>query len=189
MVVYLFVLGESRLALGFLLAFLGLLRIDEVLTIQCKQVHITSSNWAILSFPDSKGAKLKGDPETVIIRDRLVVGVLSKLLSKFGPDEYLVGQTYRRATLFLKNSAAHYGLVNSRVTSHCFRRGGATWHFGLFGSYDRTASHGRWASVRSARKYIDSAIAELTLSRLPRWGVLRLEDATPLLEHYLSTSF
>ena len=53
-------------------------------------------------FPGLQGIETEGEPETVIIRDRLVVGVLSKLLSKFGLDEYLVGQTYRRATLFLK---------------------------------------------------------------------------------------
>ena len=150
MVIYLFVLNEPRLALGFLFGFLGLLRIEEILGLQFKHVHITRSRWAILSFPDSKGSKLKGEPETVIIKDRLVVGALSKLLDKSGPEDFVVGQTYRRASILVKENAAHYGLVNSRVTSYGLRRGGATWHFCLHGSYDRTTSHGRWAYIRSA---------------------------------------
>ena len=189
MVCYLFVVNEPRLALGFLLGFLGLLRIEEILGIKCKQIVITRSGWAILSFPDSKGSKLKGEPETVIVKDRLAVQALSKILSQSDPDEFLVGQTYRRATLFYKQSAAHFGLIDSRVTSHGLRRGGATWHFCTHGSYDCTASHGRWASIKSARTYIDRAVAELTLSKLPKWGVRRLDNAVPLLEQFLRTSF
>ena len=96
---YLFVVDEPRIALGFLVGFLGLLRIEEILGLQFKHVHITRTNWAILSFPDCKGSKLKGEPETVIIKDRLAVGALSKLLKKSGPDDFLVGQTYRRASI------------------------------------------------------------------------------------------
>ena len=124
------------------------------------------------------------------MKDRLVVQALNIILSKSNPDDFLVGQTYRRATIFFyKQSAAHFGLINSQVTSHGMRRGGATWHFCTHGSYDRTASHGRWASLKSARTYIDRAVAELTLSKLPKWGRLRLDNALPLLEHFLSTSF
>ena len=115
----------------FLLWYLGLLRIEEVLSLQLKQVKITRSCLAVLSFPESKGSKLKGEPETVIIKDRLVVMVLNKLLSCGEPNDFVVGQTYRRATALLKSAVAHFGLVNSRVTSHGLRRGSATWHFSV----------------------------------------------------------
>ena len=49
-VVFLFVIDEPGLAVGYLLGFLGLLRIDEILSLTAKQIQLTSSGWAILIF-------------------------------------------------------------------------------------------------------------------------------------------
>ena len=188
MVCYLFVINEPGLALGFLLGFLSLLRIDEILSLSAKQIQLTSSGWAILIFTESKGAKLKGEPETVVVKDAGVVSALSRWIAASHRDQQLCSCSYRKASSLLKDAARHFGLVSRRVTSHGLRRGGATWHFSLYGSYDRTAGHGRWRSVPSARKYIDQAVSELHESGLPVWGKERLADCLPLWDHFLSSA-
>ena len=52
-------------------------------------------------------------------------------------------------------------LPTSKLTPYSLRRGGATWHFQQYGSLSRTTVHGRWADERTARIYIDGALAQL----------------------------
>ena len=150
---------------------------------------MSSSGCAIRIFTDSKCAKLKGEPETVIIKDDGIVAALRKWTATAHPEQRLINCTYRWAPILLKEAALHFGLKSRRVTSHGLRRGGATWHFHLFGSYDRTAGHGRWRSVLSARRYIDLAVSELHESGLPPWGRERLVDCLPMLRQLLHDSF
>ena len=55
--------------------------------------------------------------------------------------------------------------------------GGASWHFKLHGSFDRTVEHGRWASVGSARIYINEAAAEEAALGACDKGKRRIQDA------------
>ena len=78
------------------------------------------------------------------------------------------------------------GLKHPHLTSHGIRRGGATWFFGKTQSYDLTQEHGRWASIKSAKAYINAATAEAGAASLPEWGEKRKLKAVQCLPHLLS---
>jgi hypothetical protein len=67
--------GQPRLAGAFLICFAGLLRLGEVMHLAVKDVKFLSPQAAMLLLPDSKGAKLKGQTESVMIRDRTLVSI------------------------------------------------------------------------------------------------------------------
>ena len=67
--------------------------------------------------------------------------------------------------------------------------GGASWHFQLHGLYDRTVEHGRWASVKSARIYINEAAAEEAAVAAGEKGKLRLKDGSVLCKSLLQRAF
>ena len=77
------------------------------------------------------------------------------------------------------------GVRSEAFTPHDLRRGGATWHFGLFSSYDRTQEHGRWSHQRTARQYIDEALAEVGLGGLSAPAIERVDRAARCLSTYL----
>ena len=70
-----------------------------------------------------------------------------------------------------------------------FGGGGASWHFGLHGSFDRIVEHGRWASVGSARTYINEAAAEEAAISATDEGKRRLRDAVGLCMDLLRREF
>ena len=46
------------------------------------------------------------------------------------------------------------------MTPHSLRRGGATWHFKRCQHIDVVRSLGRWSQARTAKLYIDEALAD-----------------------------
>ena len=59
-------------------------------------------------------------------------------------------------------------LDDQRLTLYSWRRGGASADFRSHGSMETTLLRGRWASVRTARLYVQDAVAEATtLALLP----------------------
>ena len=77
--------------------------------------------------------------------------------------------------------AASFGLVHPNLTPCCLGRGGATWHFSTYHSYDATQAAGRWASLKPARGYIDQAMMDQAGSGLPGGGKARLRKAASCL--------
>ena len=73
-----------------------------------------------------------------------------------------------------------FRLARPKPTPHGIRRGGASWHFQLYGSFDRTVEHGRWASVGSARVYINEAAAEEAARGACETGQRRIGDAVKM---------
>ena len=141
-----------------------------------------------LILRDTKGARLRNvEFETVTLRDPFVIQILLKLkengrvrLFNRKPGDFY--QRYRDAVLF-------FSLVHPKPTPHGIRRGGASWHFGLHGSFDRTVEHGRWASVGSARTYIKEAAAEEAAISATDEGKRRLRDAVSLCTDLLRREF
>ena len=86
----------------------------------------------------------------------------------------------------LKAVARRMGLVHTRLTPYTFRRGGATWWFRATGSFDKVAVQGRWAQVRTARLYIDSALAEEGQWKVSKEGQALAKDAAQMLQQFLS---
>ena len=111
-----------------------------------------------------------GDPKrSVVIRILLKCKKegRTRLFNKKPSDFY---KRYRQAVSF-------FNLKHPKPTPHGIRRGGASWHFKLHGSFDRTVEHGRWASVGSARIYINEAAAEESALGSCDQGKRRIADA------------
>ena len=88
-----------------------------------------------------------------------------------------------------KDAVSCFRLSHPKPTPHGIRRGGASWHFKVHGSYDRIVEHGRWASVKSARTYINEAAAEESALSSCEKGRLRLKDGAELCRPLLRRSF
>ena len=109
------------------------------------------------------------------LKDPLIIKILLKckkegrvrLFNKKPSDFY---KRYQDAVSFFR-------LVHPKTTPHGIRRGGASWHFKLHGSFDRTVEHGRLASVGSARIYINEAAAEEAALGACEKGKRRIQDA------------
>jgi integrase len=180
---------QPQMAAALLVAFTGLLRIGEILSMRADQVNCLRDNLVIISFPLSKGAQRKGSTETVLIRDPSVVRMLRFLKDSLAGPDLLFGGSYKHYRSFLSESAAFFCLVHPNLTAHGLRRGGATWHFGVHLSYDKTQSHGRWEHAKTARMYIDEAMAETGQASLPPEGVIRLRKANRVLPELINRHF
>ncbi len=75
---YLMLAGQRRLGAGLLLCFTGLLRVGELIKLRLREINSIKDDWAVLTLPDSKGAKRGGKPEFVVIRDVAIVRILRK---------------------------------------------------------------------------------------------------------------
>jgi integrase len=179
---------EYDFALSLYVGFLGLLRGCEILDLHMADVQARGPNQVVLVLRDTKGARLRNVPfETVTIRDPLAIKILLKRKTVGGPKLFNCKRS-RLAELY-KNAVSFFRLSHPKPTPHGIRRGGASWHFGIHGSYDRTVEHGRWASVKSARIYINEAAAEESAMASCEKGKLRLKDGVDLRRPLLRRSF
>ena len=132
-----------------------------------------------LILRETNGATLKKIPfETVILRDPLAIQSIMFQKTR-GVARLFNGPPSRFYALY-KEAVFHFRLRHPRPTPHGIRRGGASWHFNLKGSFDSTIEHGRWASVKSARIYINEAAAEETVHELSPLGKQRVDDGVLL---------
>ena len=170
--------GKVRLAFSILLSFVGLLRVGEIVGATRRQFGIFGGESLLtLALPESKGAKRKGMAEQVTVYDPLVLKLAGCLLNGLDPNEKVLGLSYGVFAHEVSRLGRMFGVSSARFTPYCLRRGGATWHFTKFGSYDATQHLGRWAQSKTAKLYIDQATAETTELQLPAWGRRRISVA------------
>ena len=181
--------GTPDFAAAILIGFASLLRTGEICSIQMKDVRIVHDDMMSVSLSNSKGAVRSGTSESVIIRDPALVQIIRPLKSKFGDEKSLYDGDCPAFRAMYKKAAVFYGLHSERATPHGIRRGGATWHFLFLNSYDLTQALGRWQQARTAKSYIDEAVAEITQASLPEYGQNRLRRANKALSRLLRNNF
>ena len=150
------------MAATLLVGFAGCLRCAEMLDLKLADC-ITSQNrnTVIVILRATKTGKRTSTDERVIIHDRSVAAFLVRLRATRGPQAKLyrgTGQSFRQE---LRDLGSTLAVPTSRLTPYSLRRGGATWHFREFGSLSKTTVHGRWSNERTARIYIDGALAQM----------------------------
>ena len=160
--------GFVDVALVILVAFHCLLRTGEAVSMR-KGDFVFSSNmhFATLNLPLTKSFHRSGVPETVSIDDSVLILVLKQYLAKLQPGDTVLkrsGSAFRQIFTALTDSL---GLSDIHVMPYSLRRGGATAHFRLWGSLDKTCLRGRWAHHRTARIYINTALQDLTAYSIP----------------------
>ena len=180
--------GKPEFALAVYVGFVALLRSCEIFSLCLSDCQARGVDQMCLVLRDTKGARLKNLAfETVTIRDPLLIGIISKCKAKgvrrlFNGKPKEFHQLYRDAVSFFR-------LAHPKPTPHGIRRGGASWHFKLHGSFDRTVEHGRWASVGSARVYINEAAAEEAAGGACDLGQRRIRDAVVMCPVLLKRFF
>ena len=179
---------EKEFALSLLVGFLCLLRGGEILSLNLCDCQFREANYMKLILRDTKGAKLKKIPfETVILRDPLAIQ--SIMYQKSMGVARLFNGTPGRFYALYREAVQYFHLRHERPTPHGIRRGGASWHFNLKGSFDATIEHGRWSSVKSARIYINEAAAEDTIHLLSPLGKQRVKDGVSIYRKLLCKAF
>ena len=62
----------------------------------------------------------------------------------------------------MRSMAHTLNLDDLYITPHSMRRGKATELFRTTNSFDAVAQAGRWEHIRTCRKYVDAAVAEMS---------------------------
>ena len=71
------------------------------------------------------------------------------------------------------------GMHGNGLSRFVLRRGGVTWHFGLFKSLDATSAYGRWALRATAWRHVSQAVTDMqhvTLSEDSLSRILKLKQ-------------
>ena len=166
-----FMRKDFQLGMAILIGFLGLLRPAELVSLRVEDVVFPPRlpSTTILILRATKSGRRRNSSEKVLIKEPLVVAALRWLVrTSTDADKRLFPFGGQGLTGKLRNLASSLGLNPSEVSGYSLRRGGATWHFVLNGSLSKTTVHGRWADERTARIYIDGAMAQLARGALTK---------------------
>ena len=178
--------NNPELSLTVLLGFVLLLRPGEVLTMRIEPFRFLSKDLMSVKVWGKNSART-GEWESVLLKDPVLIQIIVNK-QKAGED-YLFNNSSYAFNKFYREAVDHYRVEHRKPTPHGVRRGGATWHFGLYGSYDKTQDHGRWNQLKSARLYIDLSTTATAEAKLVDPGPTRLHDAQLLFQKMLLRFF
>jgi integrase len=162
-------LHSYSLAIATLLAFDCFLRVGELCSL--KREDVADSKDSRLGV-DFKGMALRlrktktGPNQWVTVEDEQVMHLLRGVIAKTKPGHSLFPvstSTYRR----LFKSACSDLKLSSSYVPHSLRHGGATRQHLLGKPMEDILLRGRWASTKSARRYIQSGRAILLSMDIP----------------------
>ena len=130
----------------------------------------THGRWhkiASIAIDHSKTSIRKNMVEYVQIDDAFTVLILELLYEMSSSDsDPLWPFSLSTFHTFLKELQKSTGM--SGYVPYSFKRGGATCHFLRYHAFDLLVQAGRWASVKSARVYIEDALAAQARLRTPQ---------------------
>lgn len=152
MVVMALVLGRAQLSLVMLLAYSGLLRIREALSLKAGDL-VLQGNSIILCLGRTKG----GMEQKVILTNPSVVDWVKQFLVRFPPkhpQHGLFDVSYSSALRWVRRLAELLGAEQLHLTTHSFRRSGASELSRQGMPLSEILLYGRWLSERAARDYI-----------------------------------
>ena len=152
---------EVALCMGF--CFEGLLRVSEPLRLRHKDVVANDEGVCLLLGETKRGLEQK-----VVIKCRWLQVLLTDFLgtAKHGPDDEVFGIGYARVHYWLRKLSKALGVEALELSSHSFRRGGASHLLTLGWKVEDVCLYGRWASVTSAKEYLRRGETFLTRARL-----------------------
>ncbi len=179
--------GHWRAGVGVLLAFDCFLRVGELTSLKCEDVADSKDPRVSSSF---KGMSLRlrstktGPNQWVEVSDARVQTLLRTILSTRRPSDSLLGLSAERFRRLFKSSCSALGL-SPRYVPHSLRHGGATSCHLQGMSIEQILLRGRWASSKTAKRYIQSGRAMLLSMETPA----TLVPILPVLLANLSTLF
>lgn len=163
--VYLMRTGYERYAVGTLLAFDCLLRVGELVNIHYEDVadvadsrYDSGNNEMSILLRKTK----TGPNQFVVVRSPVVIELVRRLILKTGKDARLFSFTTAQFRKVFKDACSKLGLKAGYVP-HSLRHGGATHLHGVEKmKVEDVMVHGRWAALKSAKRYIQTGRALLT---------------------------
>eukprot|EP00971_Amphidinium_carterae_P334312 6469517-Amphidinium_carterae.3 len=170
------------------LCFEGLLRIGEALTLLVADVEIQlERRKGVLTLRQTKTTRRAGGTESVILEDhRLLLFLLAVMRGKpLGMP--ILGLSYHHVHSAILDCCAHFNLSHLYLRSHSCRRGGATDFYLSTGSLSATMLRGRWANQKTARLYVNAALAESVVQSLSAHVTRVLSAAATRLSAALAT--
>lgn len=172
----------NHMALTLLLAYHGLLRSGELLSLQVKHVSIHQPKGpAVISLGLTKSGKRQGAAESVTVYSEDLCRRLHQWVNCFPPSASLAGPAHKWRKTF-SDILKSLGFEQWDFRPYSLRRGGATDMFKHEGKFDRLLVVGRWQSSRTARVYLNEGLSVLAELKLP-WS----RFATTLKSQYLTS--
>lgn len=153
--------NEPFFALSLMLAFHGLLRTGELLSVSRSHVTISHPKGpAVVSLGLTKSGKRQGAAESITVHEEDVCRRLFQWLNSPSSRKMLCHNSYSWRKFFNSTLEA-LGFSKWDYRPYSLRRGGATFAFQQHGALDRLLLLGRWQSVRTARIYLNDGLAVL----------------------------
>ena len=165
--------GRHAEAVATLLAFDCYLRVGELTRLtyaDVAQPHDPRFGDAHRSMALRLAVTKTGPHQSVDVKRLAVARVLLAYLKQFPflADDRIFAFTPTSFRTLLSQVALSVGLGHIAYVPHSFRHGGATSDFLSGATIEQVQYRGRWESMRSARRYIQTARALLILQDVPR---------------------
>ena len=153
---------RPRIATLLAIGFAAFLRTGEQMNLERRDFQVLPQKGvAIIALRSTKTGQRESRLEFAAVRSRVAVGLIIKHVLPLAPYERVFdlqpaefNQMFRRITSALEPQ-------DEKITLYSVRRGGASHDFLEHGSLEKTLLRGRWASARSARIYVQDAVAAL----------------------------
>ena len=171
-------LNRPHLAGLMLLCYVGLLRVREALSLTKKDVVIDSKTIVLCL-----GRTKRGMEQRVVLTNAAVRSWIVQFLLRFNPikeDDFILDLSYSAALRGVKRISTLLGVGELHLTTHTFRRSGASELSKQGMPLSDILLYGRWLSERAARDYIrkgevaiiraKQAVKPSDWTRVLRWG-------------------
>ena len=159
--------GKPEFGLSLRLAFFGLLRTGELLSLTAKDVYITSPKGpAVISLGLTKSGDRQGASESITVHENSVLPSLYSWKRRCSPHAFLTTKPHAWRKLF-NQAIEGLKLTELGLRPYSLRRGGATFLLQPHGSFVKLLLQGRWAAAKTARIYLNDGLAQLSELKVP----------------------
>ena len=135
--------GCPAFGLSLRIAFFGLLRTGELLSLRAKDIFTPGPKGpAVLSLGLTRGGARQGAAESVTLHERSILPDLWKWKQVSSPSQFLTLKPHAWRALFTKATES-LKLNDLHFRPYSLRRGGATFWFNQHGSFDKLFVQGR----------------------------------------------
>ena len=154
--------GLPRIGALLALGYAAFLRTGEILGLRRRDVrYFERRNVVVIALHHTKTGQRHGQSELAVVRSETAVRLVKQHILPLALDEIILGVDRAEFYRLFRRVVCALHLEQERVTLYSFRRGGATHDFLEHGSMEMTLLKGRWATARSARVYVQDAVATL----------------------------
>ena len=122
-------------------------------------LHSTS---LVLELHDTKTSSRKSVAERAILTCPYACSLLLALADDLDPADFVFGRVSAKVMRArMRSLLGKLRMEDLFITPHSLRRSKATHSFKVSNSFDKVAQAGRWENIRTCRKYVDQAVAEM----------------------------